>query len=74
SKEDKDRIVHAISSNKEPPKTTALGGGIGIHGWNGVWTANGSQNLTWGCISLNNNDLDIFYEEIPLNTKIIIHE
>lgn len=69
----KEAIVKANASGKEPLKTTVLGGGIGLHGWAGNWTDNGQQNLTWGCISLNNGDLLDLYKRIGLQTPIIIH-
>lgn len=72
SKAEHDQIVKAIAAKDEPPKNTQLGGGIGIHGWNGSWEANGHQDLTWGCISLNNTDLDVFYDQVPLQTPIFI--
>lgn len=65
-------IVAANNAGKEPLKTTALGGGIGIHGWINDWEDNKQQNLTWGCISLRNGDLSQFYDLIPLQTKVII--
>lgn len=65
-------IVASNNAGKEPLKTTALGGGIGIHGWIDDWTDNKQQNLTWGCISLRNGDLKQFYELVPLQTKVII--
>ncbi|TND10043.1 MAG: hypothetical protein FD123_725 [Bacteroidetes bacterium] len=66
-------IVQANNAGKEPMKTTALGGGIGLHGWAGKWTDDGQQNLTWGCLSLNNDDLLDLYKRIGLQTVIIIH-
>lgn len=72
SKEERDKIFKANEQGKTPPKDTKLGGGIGIHGWAGDWVADGSQNLTWGCISMHNKDIDELYDLIPLNTKIFI--
>ncbi len=72
SRSERDRIVSATNQLKEPPKNTELGGGIGIHGWAGTWDKNGSRALTWGCISINNNDLLKFYDQVPLNCEIYI--
>lgn len=69
---ERDKIKSAIKQHSIPPKNTKLGGGIVVHGWRGDWTANGRQNLTWGCISMHNTDLESFYDSIKLNTKIII--
>ena len=72
SKTERDKIIDYTNRGKEPPKTTNLGGGIGIHGWSGTWDASGSRGITWGCISINNVDLDQFYDEVPLDCEIYI--
>lgn len=72
SKSERDKIIDYTKSGKEPPKTTELGGGIGIHGWAGNWDPSGSRALTWGCISINNYDLKDFYELAQLNSDIYI--
>ncbi|MFH0894020.1 MAG: L,D-transpeptidase family protein [Bacteroidota bacterium] len=72
SKAERDAIVVADKACTEPLRNTALGGGIGVHGWAGDWTADGTQNLTWGCISMHNEDLDKFYDLVPVGTTIII--
>jgi murein L,D-transpeptidase YafK len=68
----KNSIIAANNSGKEPPKNTKLGGGIGIHGWYGEWPGKDQQCLTWGCISMQNKDLDDLYNRIPIGTRIII--
>ncbi|MCU0435305.1 MAG: peptidoglycan DD-metalloendopeptidase family protein [Bacteroidia bacterium] len=65
-------ILAANKAGKEPLKTTVLGGGIGIHGWDGNWPGNDKQNLTWGCISVQNNELIDLYKRVPVYTKILI--
>lgn len=65
-------IIAANKAGKEPLKTTVLGGGIGIHGWAGNWPGTDQQNLTWGCISVQNNNLIDLYKRVPLYTKILI--
>ena len=72
SQQEHNRIVAAIKAGKEPPKTTKLGGGIGIHGWNGEWTPGFAQDLTWGCLSINNEPLKAFYKAAPLGTVLFI--
>lgn len=50
-----------------PYSTSALGGSVGIHG-------GGSDNdWTLGCIALSNQDIDAFYQDIPLGTVVIVH-
>lgn len=68
----KNSITKAISQKGMPPKNTAIGGGIGIHGWAGEWNPQDQNNLTWGCISINNDQLLEFYQLVPLNTRIIV--
>ena len=72
SKAEFNKIVSANNAKKEPSKHTKLGGGIGIHGWKGEWSLDGNRHLTWGCISMLNSDLSVFYTEVPLQTPIII--
>lgn len=72
SNAEKTAIIKAAKSKQVPPKNTKLGGGIVIHGWAGEWTGNGQRNLTWGCISMHNKDLEEFYEFVPVGTRIII--
>ncbi|HEX3007383.1 MAG TPA: peptidoglycan DD-metalloendopeptidase family protein [Bacteroidales bacterium] len=72
SRKEKEIIVSANLKHQIPPKNTRLGGGIVIHGWKGDWINSGNRHLTWGCISMHNNDLKSFYDIITLNTKIII--
>lgn len=72
TKTEKENIIHANLKKITPPKTTKIGGGIAIHGWNGEWIADGNQNLTWGCISMHNKDLESFYDIVQLKTIIII--
>ncbi len=68
----KNAIIAANNAGKEPPKTTKLGGGIGIHGWYGEWPGDDKQNLTWGCISVQNTELEDLYKRVPLGTMVVI--
>lgn len=66
-------IVTAHERGVMPPKDTALGGGIGIHGWaDPGWNPEGNRDLTWGCISLNKSDLLELYKIVPQGTPIVI--
>jgi murein DD-endopeptidase MepM/ murein hydrolase activator NlpD len=65
-------MINAWNMGKEPSKGTRLGGGIGIHGWNGDWSGYGTRSLTWGCISMHNPDLTEFYDDVPKGTPILI--
>lgn len=73
SRADHDAIVAAARRNGTPPKGTRLGGGIGIHGWlESDWREDGGRDLTWGCISMHNADLEAFFNTVPLGTAILI--
>jgi hypothetical protein len=72
SKAQYDAIVKANLNNKEPLKTTKLGGGIGIHGWNGPWPGTDRQDLTWGCISLQNQENEDLYNRIKVGCRVLI--
>jgi murein DD-endopeptidase MepM/ murein hydrolase activator NlpD len=68
-----DKIIAASRQQSIPPQGTALGGGIGIHGWTqSDWSNDGNRGLTWGCISMHNEDLKEFYDLTDLNTAIMI--
>jgi murein L,D-transpeptidase YafK len=69
----RDAIYASNKKGTEPLKTTALGGGIGIHGWYGAWPGNDKQNLTWGCVSVQNTELEDLYKRVNLQTRIVIY-
>lgn len=66
-----EQIIDAISRGVTPPQNTPLGGGIGIHG--GASSELGSD-WTYGCIGMNDNDLEVFFDVIPLGTRVIIQK
>lgn len=72
TKDQHDKIIAANKAGKMPPKTTDLGGGIGIHGWYGSWPGDDEQDITWGCISMQNADVEDVYGRVGLQTRIII--
>jgi hypothetical protein len=65
------QIIASNTAKKEPNKYTGLGGGIGIHGWAGDWPVN-SRHLTWGCISMKNDELTELFDVVPLYSQILI--
>ncbi|MFL5728959.1 MAG: peptidoglycan DD-metalloendopeptidase family protein [Cytophagaceae bacterium] len=67
-----DKILAAERKRTIPPQGTALGGGIGIHGWKSDWSNEGSRALTWGCVSMHNKELIGFFDLAGLNTRIMI--
>ena len=64
-------IVSATKKRKMPPAKTALGGGVGIHGWASDWP-DGPQDLTWGCLSLRHEDLMAVYDLMKEGLVILI--
>lgn len=69
---EKNAIIKANKAGKEPPKTTKLGGGIGIHGWYGEWPGTDKQNLTWGCISVQNTELEDLYKRVKVGVRVVV--
>ena len=60
-------------ANRQPTlERTALGGGIGFHGWNKEWDNRGTRKLSFGCIVLHLSDVARFYERIPEGTMVVI--
>ncbi len=72
TKAQKDAIVRAFNANRDTPNNTKLGGHIGIHGWNGDWYEYSTHDVTWGCVSMRNHQIDEIYDEIPVGTKVFI--
>ena len=63
------RIVRALLRKETPPQKTPLGGGIGIHGGNGLHF---KADWTEGCIGMYDEDIEEFYDFIPLGTPVKI--
>ena len=65
-------IKAANKARVMPPQTTALGGGIGIHG--GYFDNLGKSTKTWtgGCIGMRNADIEDVFRHTPLGTPVII--
>jgi hypothetical protein len=53
------------------PTDTALGGGIGIHGWISDWP-DGKHHLTWGCLSLRKADLLQVHDWVSKGIRVLI--
>lgn len=68
-----DQIVASNKKGTMPLKTTKLGGGIGIHGWYGEWPGDDEQDITWGCISMQNDQVEDLYDRVGIQTRIIIN-
>ena len=53
-------------------ESTALGGGIGFHGWIKEWDNRGPRHLSWGCVVMHIDDISRLYERIPEGTMVVI--
>lgn len=64
-------IIYLLNRRWIPTQNTKLGGGVGIHGGNSPKTG---KNWTWGCIGMNNKDLEEFYDYVDTSTKITVQK
>lgn len=53
-------------------QNTALGGGIGFHGWIREWKNDGPRHLSWGCVVMHLSDVGKFFEQVPEGTMVVI--
>ena len=68
-----DAIAAATRLGKATPANTALGGGIGIHGWTSAgWKDDESRALTWGCVSMHAADLEEIFDILRLGDVVLI--
>lgn len=51
---------------------TALGGGIGFHGWADDWDLDGPRRLSWGCVVMRNADIARVFDRIPVGAMVVI--
>lgn len=63
----RDKILRANTRHVMPPQNTHMGGAIMIHGA-GSWP----QNWTWGCMALDNDNMDWLYSQIRARDQILI--
>ena len=66
SKTEHDNIAKAIDSRKMPPQKTALGGEIYIHG------GGTASDWTWGCVAMNNQEIEELFKAVPVGTRVEI--
>lgn len=62
-----DAIVKAIRNKRTPPQNTRLGGDIYIHG-NGA-----SSDWTWGCVALENEDIEELFDAVSIGVSVTIN-
>lgn len=57
--------ISAAWENRGPTvQDTALGGGIGFHGWIKEWDNAGPRHLSWGCVVMHISDISWLYEQL----------
>lgn len=61
-----DAIVAAINAKLMPPQNTALGGEIYIHG------GGRAKDWTWGCVALEDEEIQELFKAIPVGTEVEI--
>lgn len=59
-------ILMENRNGRIPYSSSAVGGAVGLHG-------GGSENdWTLGCVALENEDIDKFFDRVPLGTEVIV--
>ncbi len=66
TKAERDKIIQAIKNKKMPPQNTKLGGEIYIHG------GGTSEDWTWGCVALKNEEIKELFDALPVGTEVKI--
>ena len=59
-------ILQAAADHQPPPWNTPLGGEVFVHG------GGNSSDWTWGCIALEDADIEDLYARVPVGTAITI--
>ena len=60
-------ILQANANQQPPPWKTRLGGEVFVHG------GGSTADWTWGCIALEDSDIEELYAQVPVKTPITIH-
>jgi len=66
TREEHDEIIAAINAKLMPPQNTALGGEIYIHG------GGKAKDWTWGCVAVEDEEIQELFEKIPVGTEVEI--
>jgi murein L,D-transpeptidase YafK len=67
TKKEHAEILRANANHTTPPFYTKLGGEVFIHG------RGSATDWTWGCIALDDPDIEELYKKVPVKTPITIH-
>lgn len=60
------------AARRATSKSTALGGGIGFHGWAWEWDDAGPRGLSWGCVVLHLRDVAEIYAALPDESMVVL--
>ena len=66
------RIGREWAARRLPAQDTALGSGIGFHGWIEEWDDDGPRHLSWGCVVMHNRDIAALYDTIEAGTMVAL--
>ena len=61
-----DQIVNALARKRVPPQNTRLGGELFIHG------SGSASDWTWGCVALDNKDIQELFNAVRVGTAVTI--
>jgi murein L,D-transpeptidase YafK len=64
-------IVAAWAKRALPPQNTKLGGGIGLHGWNGDF-GDDDPFLSFGCLVLHNDEVSRVFDALPVGAPVVL--
>lgn len=64
-------IISLLDKHWIPSQNTKLGGGVGIHGGR---TPKLGKDWTWGCIGMNDEELEEFYDYVDASTSVVIQK
>lgn len=65
-------ITRAFFDRQLTLQGTALGSGIGLHGWIEEWPDDGPRGLSWGCVVLHLRDTDAVYGALPEGAMVVL--
>lgn len=65
-------IIEANKNKTVVPKTTKLGGAVGLHGWISDFEESGNLLMTYGCVCMLNRHMEWFYNQCPIGTRVYI--
>jgi hypothetical protein len=65
-------ITRAYFDRQLTLQGTALGGGIGLHGWAEEWSDDGPRGLSWGCVVMHLRDNQDIYARVPEGSMVVL--